>query len=184
METSGKSQSICCLWRDCYLSSVQDTIAEDPSTHGSVFIPVIGGSDKTTVSVATGHQEYHPVYQSPGNFINTARRGHGMGVMPVAFLPIPKGTTIPHRCLALLLIYYLARQKHRNKPEFLKFCRQLYHTCLAKVFQPLKAGMTSPEMLHCPDGHWRRAIYGLGPYIADYPEQVFLAGIVQNWCPK
>ncbi|KAG1887726.1 hypothetical protein F4604DRAFT_1570585, partial [Suillus subluteus] len=27
-------------------------------------------------------------------------------------------------------------------------------------------------------------IYGLGPYIADYPEQLLLSGVVQNWCPK
>ena len=57
-----------------------------------MFVPVIAGSDKTTVSVATGHQEYHPVYISPGNISNTARRGHGNGVLPVAFLPIPKST--------------------------------------------------------------------------------------------
>ncbi|KAJ7828329.1 hypothetical protein B0H13DRAFT_2373263 [Mycena leptocephala] len=31
------------------------------------------------------------------------------------------------------------------------------------------------------DGHYRRAIYGLGPYIADYPEQVLLACVVQGW---
>ncbi|KAJ7577182.1 hypothetical protein C8J56DRAFT_799124, partial [Mycena floridula] len=36
-----------------------DIIAEDPRTHGAMFVPVIAGSDKTTVSVATGHQEYH-----------------------------------------------------------------------------------------------------------------------------
>lgn len=56
-----------------------------------MLVPVIAGSDKTTVSVATGHQEYHPVYISAGNLTNTARRGHGNGVLPVAFLPIPKG---------------------------------------------------------------------------------------------
>jgi hypothetical protein len=44
--------------------------------------------------------------------------------------------------------------------------------------------MTTPEVVRCPDGHFRRAIYSLGPYIADYPEQVWLAGIVQGWCPK
>jgi hypothetical protein len=44
--------------------------------------------------------------------------------------------------------------------------------------------MTQPEVVKCPDGHFRRVIYGLGPYIADYPEQVWLAGIVQGWCPK
>jgi Plavaka transposase len=60
------------------------------STHGAMFVPVIIGSDKTTVSVATGHQEFHPVYMSPGNLTNTARRAHGNALLPVAFLPIPK----------------------------------------------------------------------------------------------
>ncbi|KAH9045837.1 hypothetical protein EDB84DRAFT_1633687 [Lactarius hengduanensis] len=41
-----------------------DTISQDKKTHGSMFVPIIAGSDKTTVSVATGHQEYHPVYVS------------------------------------------------------------------------------------------------------------------------
>jgi hypothetical protein len=44
--------------------------------------------------------------------------------------------------------------------------------------------MTTPEVVKCPDGHFRHAIYGIGPYIADYPEQVWLAAIVQGWCPK
>lgn len=44
--------------------------------------------------------------------------------------------------------------------------------------------MTIPEIVKCPDGHFRRVVYGLGPYIADYPEQVWLSGIVQGWCPK
>ena len=56
-----------------------------------MLVPVIAGSDKTTVSVATGHQEYHPVYASSGIISNTARRGHGNSVVPFAFLPIPKG---------------------------------------------------------------------------------------------
>ena len=44
--------------------------------------------------------------------------------------------------------------------------------------------MTRPEITRCPDGHFRQAIYGIGPYIADYPEQALLACIVQGWCPK
>jgi len=59
-----------------------------------MFVPIVGGSDKTTVSVATGHQEFHPVYISPGPLSNTAHRGHGNGVVPVAFLPIPKGAFV------------------------------------------------------------------------------------------
>ena len=160
-------------------------IAKNSWTHGSVFIPVIGSSDKTTVSVITRHQEYHLVYQSPGNFINMAQWVHGMGVMLVAFLPIPKGknySTYSFDCH--IYLGHLAWQKHHNKPAFLTFCHQLYHTCLMKIFQPLKAGMTSPKTIHCPDGHWWCMIYNLGPYITNYPEQGFLAGIVQNWCPK
>jgi len=44
--------------------------------------------------------------------------------------------------------------------------------------------MEKPKVVKCPDGHFRRAIFSLGPYIADYPEQVWLAGTVQDWCPK
>ncbi|KAJ6609298.1 hypothetical protein B0H10DRAFT_2166369 [Mycena sp. CBHHK59/15] len=144
-----------------------DIITEDPDNHGCTFIPVVAGSDKTTVSVATGHQEYHPVYVSPGILTGPARRAHGNGVLPVAFLAIPKTS-----------------KKHRSKPAFQKFCWQMYHASLARIFEPLKANMTTPDIVRCPDGHFCRVIYGLGPYIADYPEQVWLAGIVQNWCPK
>jgi len=52
------------------------------------------------------------------------------------------------------------------------------------ILEHLRAGMTHPEVTLCPDGHFRRVIYGLGPYIADYPEQVILACIVQGWCPR
>ncbi|KAH9994306.1 hypothetical protein BJV74DRAFT_877659 [Russula compacta] len=126
-----------------------DIIAEDQATHGTMFVPIVAGSDKTTVSVATGHQQYHPVYMSPGN-----------------------------------VTMCVATKKHRETAKFQTFCRQLYHASLAHVFEPLKPGMSIPEVVKCPDGHFHRAIYGLGPYIADYPEQVWLAAIVQGWCPK
>ncbi|KAH9159540.1 hypothetical protein EDB89DRAFT_2117724 [Lactarius sanguifluus] len=135
-----------------------DTISQDKNTDGSMFVPIIAGSDKTTVSVATGGQEYHPVYTSLGNITNTTRCGHGNGVTPIAFLPIPK--------------------------KFQIFCHQLYHSCLELVFMPLKPYMMKPRVMRCPDGHFRHTIFGLGPYIADYPEQVWLAGIVSTWCPK
>lgn len=44
--------------------------------------------------------------------------------------------------------------------------------------------MSHPIVLMCPDGHFRRVIFDLAAYIADYPEQVSLAGIVSGWCPK
>lgn len=44
--------------------------------------------------------------------------------------------------------------------------------------------MTKPEVTKCPGGHFQHVIYTLRPYIADYPEQVLLTGIVGGWCPK
>jgi hypothetical protein len=79
---------------------------------------------------------------------------------------------------------YSANKKYSKDGKFRKFRRQLFHSSLARILQSLRPGMTTPEVVRCPDGHFRHAIYGLGPYIADYPEQALLACIVQGWCPK
>ena len=55
-----------------------------------MFVPIILGSDKTTVSVATGHNEYYPLYMSIGNIHNNVRRAHRNGVVLLGFLAIPK----------------------------------------------------------------------------------------------
>ncbi|KAG5634671.1 hypothetical protein H0H81_001138, partial [Sphagnurus paluster] len=44
--------------------------------------------------------------------------------------------------------------------------------------------MEKYKVVKCPDGHFCCAIFGLGPYIANYPEQVWLAAVVYGWCPK
>jgi Plavaka transposase len=75
-------------------------------------------------------------------------------------------------------------RKEQSTVAYQRFSRQLFHACLAYVYAPLKPAMTVPEVVQCPDGLFRCAIYSIGPYIADYPEQVWLTGIVQNWCPK
>lgn len=68
----------------------QDIILEDEDTHGSVFVPLILGSDKTMVSVGTGNNEYYPLYLSIGNVQNNVRRGHQDALVLIAFLAIPK----------------------------------------------------------------------------------------------
>ncbi|KAI5994569.1 hypothetical protein F5J12DRAFT_907243 [Pisolithus orientalis] len=119
-----------------------DEIAKEPQADGATFILIILGSDKTTISVAMGQNDYWPIYLSIGNVHNHVQHVHHNSIILVALLPIPK-----------------ASKKHSDD-----------------------TGMMTPEVLHCPDGHVHRIIYGLGPYIADYPEQVLLACIVQNWC--
>jgi Plavaka transposase len=44
--------------------------------------------------------------------------------------------------------------------------------------------METPIIHMCPDGHFQHIIYDLIGFIADYPEQVMLTGIVQGWCPR
>jgi hypothetical protein len=82
------------------------------------------------------------------------------------------------------MISHSASNEFRNDAAFRKFRRQLLHSSLAKMLESLKPGMTIPEVVRFPDGHFRKVVYGLGPYIADYPEQALLACIVQGWCPK
>ena len=72
----------------------QDIIAEDPETDGSLFVPIILGSDKTTVSVGTGDNKYYPLYMSIGNIHNNVRCAHRNGVVLVGFLAIPKNQFI------------------------------------------------------------------------------------------
>ncbi|KAI0629622.1 hypothetical protein C8Q77DRAFT_1220285 [Trametes polyzona] len=145
-----------------------DVVAEDPTTHGSTFCPVILGSDKTTISVATGQNEYYPLYLSNGLVHNSARRAQKNAVSLVAFLAIPK-----------------TDRQYTDDPKFRKFRRQLFHTSLHTILQSLQPGMSSvPELVRCADNHYRHMIYGLGPYIADYPKQVLPACIVQGWCAK
>ncbi|KAG0700037.1 hypothetical protein DFH29DRAFT_983264 [Suillus ampliporus] len=135
-----------------------DIIAQNQEARGSMFVPLIIGSDKTTVSVATGHTEYHPLYLSIGNIFNSVRRAHRNGVVLVGFLAIPKTT-----------------KEHTNN---------LFQCSLAKIFESVKPYMTTHDIACCSDGHYWRVIYGLGPYIADYPEQVLLSRVVQGRCPK
>ncbi|KAG1902517.1 uncharacterized protein F5891DRAFT_1127522 [Suillus fuscotomentosus] len=144
-----------------------ETISEDPDTLGSTFVPVVLGSDKTTVSVATGANDYYPLYVSIRNVRNNVRHAHRDAVAIIGFLAMPKTT-----------------EEHAKDPKFRKFHRQLFHSSVAKILENLRPGMTTPEVVHFGDRHYRHVIYGLGPYIADYEEQVLLACIMLDWCPS
>ncbi|KAG1721051.1 hypothetical protein EDB19DRAFT_1962612 [Suillus lakei] len=113
-----------CQWQD-FMSgdwawNQADQIAEDPATHGSMFVPVILGTTK----------------------------------------------------------------QHAKTAIFRRFHCQLFHSSLSFILQNLKPGMMKPEVVRFGDGHYRRVIYGLGPYIADYEERVLLTCIVRSWCAK
>ncbi|KAF7292191.1 hypothetical protein MIND_01246400 [Mycena indigotica] len=144
-----------------------DELAKDPQNHGAVIVPVIGGSDKTTTSVATGQNDFYPLYEGNGLTPNTVRRAHRNAMSLLGFLAIPK-----------------TDREHDQSKEFRTFRRQLFHASLNHIFSSLKPAMISPELVLVGDGHYRWVIYCLGPYIADYPEQVLLACVVQGWCAR
>ncbi|KAG1874326.1 hypothetical protein F4604DRAFT_1880852 [Suillus subluteus] len=144
-----------------------DTISEIPETHGSSLVPIILGSDKTIVSVGTGNNEYYPLYASIGNVRNNVRRAHRDALVIIGFLAIPK-----------------TDKKHAKDDVFRIFHRQLFHSSLSTILSSLKPVMTTYEVVCCGDGHFRRVIYSLGPYIADYEEQLVLSCVVKHWCPK
>ncbi|KAI5982457.1 hypothetical protein EDD15DRAFT_2391272 [Pisolithus albus] len=143
-----------------------DILAQDAAMHGAMLVPIILGSDKTTVSVATGQNDYYPLYISIGNIHNKIRRAHRNALVLLAFLAIPK-----------------TDRESEDSAEFRKFRRQLFHTTLSHILSSLKCGMSEPEVRQCPDGHFRRVAYALAAYIADYLEQVLLSCLVQGWCP-
>ncbi|KAG1784494.1 uncharacterized protein HD556DRAFT_1315037 [Suillus plorans] len=57
-------------WGQC------NTLADDPDCHGAMFMPVILSSDKTTVSVVTGQNDYYLLYISASNLHNNIRCAH------------------------------------------------------------------------------------------------------------
>ncbi|KAI5980377.1 hypothetical protein F5J12DRAFT_680817, partial [Pisolithus orientalis] len=67
-----------------------DEIVKEPQAYGATFILIILGSDKTTISVATGQNDYWPVYLSISNVHNHVQHAHHNAVILLAFLPIPK----------------------------------------------------------------------------------------------
>ena len=103
----------------------------------------------------------------------------------LAFYPSQKVCYIfPSLHIASTNFVSSADKAHTNDVDFRQFRRKLFHVSLSHILQSLRPGEVTPEVFLCPDGHFRRIIWGIGPYIADYPEQVLLACIVKNWCAR
>src|SRR5258707_15481893 len=103
--------------------------------------------------------------------------------IPIGFLAIPKGMfhSVPEKCD---LTQIQGDQRYNNDLAFQRFKCQMYHDTIATILSPLKSRMIVPVIHRCPDGHFRRVIYDLASYIADYPDQIYLVAVVQYWCPK
>lgn len=76
----------------------------------------------------------------------------------------------------------IGAQKDTDNENFRDFRRRLFHGSITMIHKPLEPFMHEWDVIQCSDHHFRRAIYGIGPHIADYPEQTAAAGIVYGWC--
>ena len=148
-----------------------------------MLVPIILGSDKTTVSVAMGQTDYYPLYLSIGNVRNTVRRAHRNVVALIGFLAMPKSKLYLFDFMHVL-IHLLATREHASTPAFRKFKKQLFYSSLSRILDSLRSAMKDPETVLCGDNYYRRVIYALAAYIADCEEQVLLSCIVHGWCPK
>ena len=102
----------------------------------------------------------------------------------LAFWPYKKvSIVVLNYVLCFAYFCHLADNESHNDVKYCRFWHQLLYTLLQKILKPIRLYMTTPKVVQCPDGHYHQAIFSLGPYITDYPEQCLLSSIVQGWCP-
>ena len=113
-------------------------------------MPIILGSDKTTVSVATGQNEYWPLYASIGNIHNNVRRAHGSGLILVGFLSIPKGVFFRYysdRLRPAFIFFIIKYQSTRLNPgllssgNFAESCFMFPYRLYWNRFAPVKRNL-------------------------------------------
>lgn len=106
-------------YENTHTTDQQNIISDDPDMHGSIFVSIILGSNKTTISVTTCNNEYYPVYLSIRNVQNSMWHGHYNVVILIGFLAIPKISVGYH---AWPELYPLTKyQPYRNMQQILHF---------------------------------------------------------------
>ncbi|KAG1790332.1 uncharacterized protein HD556DRAFT_1433411 [Suillus plorans] len=98
--------------------------------NGAIFVPVILGSDKITMSITTGNNEYYPLYISKGNVHNNIRCTHINAVSLAILSSLRPTMTTPevplcsdgHYCCAI----------HELRPYIADYPKQCLLSCIVQ----------------------------------------------------
>ncbi|KAH8976821.1 hypothetical protein EDB92DRAFT_2012952 [Lactarius akahatsu] len=133
---------------------------------GATVIPLIISSDKTQLTHFRDKEAY-PIYLGIGNIPKGTRRKPSRSAqMLIGYIPTTKLTSITS---------HAARRRA---------LANLFHSCMAKVLEPIHAyGEIGLAMLS-GDGTWRRCHPVFATFVGDYPEQVLVTCTYRGRCPK
>jgi hypothetical protein len=132
---------------------------------GATIIPLIISTDKTQVTLFRNKSAY-PIYLTIGN--------------------IPKGIRRQTSRHSYILLGYLPTTKLEhvtNKSARRRMINYLYHSCLTRIFSPLKQIGLSGVTMMSGDGALRRTQPLFALAVMDYPEQALAACMTATECP-
>ncbi|KAH9164605.1 hypothetical protein EDB89DRAFT_2116238 [Lactarius sanguifluus] len=133
---------------------------------GATVIPLIISSDKTLLTHFRDKEAY-PIYLGIGNIPKSTRRKPSRSAqMLIGYVPITKLVGIT------------------NKAARRRALASLFHSCMAKVLDPIRAYGETGLAMQSGDGTWRRCHPVFATFVGDYPEQVLVTCIYNGRCPK
>ncbi|KAF8326774.1 hypothetical protein F5887DRAFT_899535 [Amanita rubescens] len=140
--------------------------ALDESKPGGTIVPVLISTDRTQVTLF-GNKSAYPVYLTIGNIPKDVRRKPSRhGYILLAYLPTTKLKNLT------------------NKASRRRCLINLFHSCMARILQPLNKAGIRGIIMKDGNGICRRVHPILATYIGDYPEQVLVTGVKSGECPK
>jgi hypothetical protein len=132
---------------------------------GATVVLMIIVSDKTKLSVFSSDKQVWPVYLTTGNALKELCQQASQGAtVLLGYLPVLKLECFSEAARALQ-------------------GQQLYHDCMAVIFELTIAPGTNGIPILCSDGWNCLAFPILVADVADYPEQCLVACCKQNQCP-
>ncbi|KAG9098622.1 hypothetical protein FS749_003402 [Ceratobasidium sp. UAMH 11750] len=135
------------------------------SNKNGTIAPLIIASDETTLANNPRGAKAHPVYLTLGNISKSVRaKPTKRAMVLIGYIPVDSFEDVA------------------NKATRQRYCDELLHRSLDKIFEPLKSASSDSILAQCSD---MRHVYPMiAAWVADWPEQNDIACTTQSGCPK